>query len=185
MLTAWIRNTLDERETKRKKKIVIGSGLFDAKFYIEKYSDVAEAGWPPLDHFVRYGADENRQPSARFDPQQYLKQNPDLAATETPAFWHLVGGAITGQPRTTGAEAISLMTELRLLKVQLLQYGAESLDLVSSQSKVTSDLSALSRRQSYIETLADKVAELDKRTAEVMKRIEILESSVGNIPHSK
>lgn len=184
MLITWIRNTLEKRKIERKRRIVIESGLFDPNFYIVKYSDVAEAGWPPLDHYVRYGADENRQPSAKFDPEQYLKQNPDLAATKIPAFWHLVDSAISDLPRRASPEVISLMAELRSLKVQILQYGADSLDLVSSQSRVSSDLLALSRRQSHIETLTDKIAELDKRTAEILKRIEMLESSIRDIPHS-
>jgi len=181
MLTAWIRKFLMEWKIERKKKVVVGSGLFDAKFYLEKYSDVAEAGWPALDHFVRYGADENRQPSVRFDPQQYLKLNPDLATTKTPAFWHLVGGATRELPRIAGSDAISIMTELRSLKFQLLQYGVESSDATAWQSRVSSDMLALVRRQAHIEALADKITELDKRTAEIQKRIEALESMTSSV----
>ncbi len=62
-------------------------GEFDAHFYLEQNPDVA-AALPPgvtpesfaLQHYLTYGANEHRNPSALFDTTYYLQQNPDVAA---------------------------------------------------------------------------------------------------------
>ena len=53
--------------------------LFDAKWYLQKYPDVAALRLDPVKHFLRYGAGEGRSPSAKFDLAKYLKSNPDVA----------------------------------------------------------------------------------------------------------
>ncbi len=53
--------------------------LFDSEWYLERYPDVAGAGVDPLEHFLTYGAAENRDPNAYFDSGWYLAQNPDVA----------------------------------------------------------------------------------------------------------
>ncbi|KIQ97616.1 Glycosyltransferase [Lysobacter sp. A03] len=53
--------------------------MFDAAYYIEQYPDVAATGADPLDHYLRHGAMEGRNPSAMFDTRYYLDNNPDIA----------------------------------------------------------------------------------------------------------
>src|SRR5690606_27527266 len=53
---------------KRKMKRMRQSGLFDGKWYLSYYTDVAEAGYDPLYHYVRYGAREGRAPNASLAP---------------------------------------------------------------------------------------------------------------------
>ncbi len=54
---------------------------FDAKYYLETYKDVAEAGIDPFEHFIYCGYREGRNPSAQFDTkfytQRYLKGRTD------------------------------------------------------------------------------------------------------------
>ena len=52
--------------------------LFDGKYYMERYSDVAEAGIGPYWHFVHYGWREGRNPNEFFDVSWYLEQNTDV-----------------------------------------------------------------------------------------------------------
>ena len=71
---------LKERIASRKlRKAIANSGLFDARFYVEKYPDVPLSGIPPLTHFLRHGGLEGRDPSPEFSTVQYLAQNQDVA----------------------------------------------------------------------------------------------------------
>lgn len=47
--------------------------LFDAAAYLEDNPDVREAGLPPLQHYIQYGAEEGRRPNRAFDPDAYAE----------------------------------------------------------------------------------------------------------------
>ena len=53
---------------------------FDAAHYLRRYPDVAAAGMDPFEHYLVRGADEDREPSAAFDPvfyrARYLSRQP-------------------------------------------------------------------------------------------------------------
>ncbi len=74
---------------------------FDVAFYLAANPDVAAAGMDPLEHFVRSGWLEGRDPNARFSVADYLDANPDVAAANMNPFAHyLVAGRAEGrQPR--------------------------------------------------------------------------------------
>ncbi|MFB2833897.1 esterase-like activity of phytase family protein [Floridanema evergladense] len=62
-------------------------GLFDAKYYLATYSDVADGVAKGLfksafDHFAQFGIDEGRNPSSLF-ALGYLSENPDIARAVT------------------------------------------------------------------------------------------------------
>lgn len=59
--------------------------LFDQKFYLARYPDVARAGADPWLHYLMHGAAEQRKPHALFDPVYYLIQRPESGAQETSA----------------------------------------------------------------------------------------------------
>jgi GT2 family glycosyltransferase/ubiquinone/menaquinone biosynthesis C-methylase UbiE len=54
--------------------------LFDARYYLLTYPDVAESGMSPLVHYVLHGWREGRDPHPLFANDWYLAQNPDVAA---------------------------------------------------------------------------------------------------------
>ncbi|QOW24166.1 hypothetical protein INQ43_10705 [Lysobacter sp. H23M47] len=54
------------------------SGLFDRQWYLDRYPDVVKSGMDPVEHYLRYGAEESRNPSAAFDTGSYLERNPDV-----------------------------------------------------------------------------------------------------------
>ena len=76
----WMR-LLDggEREILRLSLVIGLSGLFDEAWYLKTYPDVAQAGLDPVEHYLRFGAAEARNPSALFDSQWYLTAYPDVA----------------------------------------------------------------------------------------------------------
>ncbi|PZP55334.1 MAG: hypothetical protein DI596_11610 [Azospira oryzae] len=55
------------------------SGEFDASWYRQQYPDVANSGFDPVEHYVRFGVKEGRNPSPYFDTRWYLQQYPDVA----------------------------------------------------------------------------------------------------------
>jgi glycosyltransferase involved in cell wall biosynthesis len=65
---------------KRDTKILLRSQLFDGKWYLRRYPDVAAARLDPLTHYIRHGAREGRNPNPLFDSEWYLDCNPDVAA---------------------------------------------------------------------------------------------------------
>lgn len=58
---------------------LLKSGLFDQEWYLTHNPDVAIAGFDPVEHYLRYGAAEGRDPSNLFNTLYYLNQNPDVA----------------------------------------------------------------------------------------------------------
>jgi GT2 family glycosyltransferase len=59
-----------------------GAVLFDVAWYLGQNPDVAAMGIDPLDHYVKWGAGEGRNPNPLFETRWYLATNPDVAGAE-------------------------------------------------------------------------------------------------------
>jgi len=80
----------DGEKIKQEIKLLQASGLFDERWYLAQYTDVAEQGGDPVEHYLRNGAAEGRNPSANFDTLFYLETYPDVAATGMNPLLHFV-----------------------------------------------------------------------------------------------
>jgi hypothetical protein len=60
------------------KARVLDTGIFDSKWYLGTYKDIAEVGIDPLEHFVNKGVNEGRKPNANFDLKMFLKHHPEV-----------------------------------------------------------------------------------------------------------
>jgi hypothetical protein len=69
------------------------SGLFDPRFYLERYADLRAAGLDPLQHYLRHGASEGRKPNAWFEPEYYLRRRPQAREASNPLLDFLAQGA--------------------------------------------------------------------------------------------
>src|ERR1700722_2490371 len=70
------------------------AGFFDAPWYLARYPDVASANTDPLQHFIRHGAAERRDPNRFFDSAWYTEHFPDVAASGMhPLLHYLQAGA--------------------------------------------------------------------------------------------
>ena len=79
-------------------RLLAASALFDRDWYLEQNPDVGAAGIDPLRHYLRYGADEGRDPNPLFDSDWYIEQNPDVrAAGYNPLVHYLKYGAAEGR----------------------------------------------------------------------------------------
>jgi len=74
------------------------SPLVDAQFYYATYTDVAQAGIDPTEHYMTFGWHEGRDPDALFDTSYYLEHNADVAAAKVnPMEHYLAFGAKEGR----------------------------------------------------------------------------------------
>jgi len=58
--------------------------LFDPAFYLRASPDVAAAQMDPLEHYVKYGAREQRQPHPLFEPAHYQASCPEARNAPNP-----------------------------------------------------------------------------------------------------
>jgi hypothetical protein len=80
-------------------KAVVASGIFDERFYVMTYPEVAEAGASPFEHYLTIGRFEKHKPSAIFDPVVYVEANPEVATSGMEPFLHYVlVGQAAGAP---------------------------------------------------------------------------------------
>ena len=97
-------------ETTRAEIRAAITGVFDQAFYLSTYPDVAKAACDPLDHYIKYGAREGRDPSATFCTTYYLSQNPDVRESGMNPLHHFVlhGEAEGRKSRDNSAPEVSL-----------------------------------------------------------------------------
>jgi len=88
----------------RDARAIARSGLFDAEWYLRTYTDVATIAMPPVQHYLKHGARELRDPGPGFSTSGYLRANPDVAESGmNPLLHYLRHGRDEG--RATGAAA--------------------------------------------------------------------------------
>jgi len=81
-------------------KVLQNSTLFDAEWYRENYPDIAGEDTDVIEHYVRVGAFEGRNPGPGFETMAYYLANPDIAAAGWPALVHYVMfGRAEGRPK--------------------------------------------------------------------------------------
>ena len=82
--------------------LIAQNRLFDEPWYVARNPDVARSGLKPMEHFLRHGAYEFRDPSAAFDTEFYRESFPDYQDRSRTPFEHFVrigrrlGHAATG-----------------------------------------------------------------------------------------
>ena len=77
----YIRHSIRQQLRKEKKKFIEfvsdKKELWDSEYYLDSNPDVAATGFSPLEHYVKKGWKENRNPSAHSVTADYLRVNPD------------------------------------------------------------------------------------------------------------
>lgn len=73
-----LRRGKQRKKLQKAQSLVKVSGLFDEVWYLEHYPDVAMSGLDPIQHYLRFGAAERRNPSPHFDTNYYLQTYPDV-----------------------------------------------------------------------------------------------------------
>lgn len=86
----WSRQARARAARRPETEAIERSRLFAARWYLERYPDVAAAGEDPLWHYMQHGSAEGRDPHPLFDGRWYAAQVPELAATGLSALGHYV-----------------------------------------------------------------------------------------------
>lgn len=60
-------------------KLIAKSKFFDKRWYLKTYPDVAAAGIDPVEHYLKYGWKEGRNPSPNFNKNYYISQYMQLS----------------------------------------------------------------------------------------------------------
>jgi len=71
-------------------RIIRQSGLFDEKYYLESYPDVAEAGINSLKHYLLFGGFEGRNPNPDFISNSYLEKYSDVKLSNINPLLHYI-----------------------------------------------------------------------------------------------
>lgn len=75
---------------RRDIKVIRECALFDAKWYLKTYPDVAKGGVDPAAHFATFALRERRNPGPHFDTAHYLHLYPDIEQNEINPLVHYV-----------------------------------------------------------------------------------------------
>lgn len=103
---------------------------FDATYYLACNPGVREAGIDPLEHFLRGGWREGRNPSRCFDVYYYLRRNPDVAAADMNPLLHYVRAvAREGRSRVRPHDAWRRQIEASSSPRQRAEHWAAAADL--------------------------------------------------------
>ena len=64
------------------------SGIFDRDYYLRNNLDVARECMNPIEHYVRYGWREGRNPCDSFDTGRYLVKHPQIVQENINPLYH-------------------------------------------------------------------------------------------------
>lgn len=77
-------------------RLIEGSLLFQARWYLKRYPDVALAGINPASHYLRSGAGEGRDPGPDFSTRDYMAEHPEAGADGTNPLVHFLQSQASG-----------------------------------------------------------------------------------------
>ncbi|TCK07245.1 hypothetical protein [Marinobacterium mangrovicola] len=75
---SFIRTSHEKSKLKKQVEQLESTKYFDAAWYLKTYPDVAASELTPVEHYLKFGADEGRNPSPEFDTHWYVQVNPDV-----------------------------------------------------------------------------------------------------------
>ena len=90
---------IEQARRRRQANRLAESGLFDAVYYCQRYSDVARSGTDPFLHYLSHGAREGRDPHPMFDTSYYVEQHGHLLGKGVNPLLHFAdAGLAAGLP---------------------------------------------------------------------------------------
>jgi len=114
------------------------SQRFDKQWYLQLNPDVAASGIDPIEHYVRHGVAEGRDPCPEFDTKFYLRQNPNVERSGVNPFRHYIEYGFNesraamplGKLKTIVGPLVSVIIPVYAVE----KYLAECLDSVIKQN---------------------------------------------------
>lgn len=118
----WRRRLPLKRLRYRKEALLLDrSVLFDAKWYLESYQDVAKAGISPALHYLLDGWKEGRDPGPLFSSRWYLETHEDVGRAGVNPLLHFVqSGASEGRIPAPGFATVPWMDSQKAMVYEYL-----------------------------------------------------------------
>ncbi len=92
------------------------SRMFDARWYLERYPDVAASGADPITHYITYGWREGRDPAPGFSTTYYREANPEIQTDlVNPLYHYLIIGRYQGRSPTPDAKYIEELDQAAIV----------------------------------------------------------------------
>jgi hypothetical protein len=112
---------------------------FDAEYYLHRNPDVRTAGMDPLEHYIRFGWKEGRDPTPGFSTSYYLQINPDVQKSGVNPFYHyLMKGREEGRhPVLPGGHVARTLYSLRSLEQQVADWRLHAPETQDPVSKIS------------------------------------------------
>jgi len=105
----WERCTARTQDQEQ-ARIIAASDLFDPAWYLNNNNDVHRRNIDPVEHYLRQGAREGRDPSPRFSTKAYVQRYPDVAASGlNPLFHYIKFGIREGRQIVPSSESTYLV----------------------------------------------------------------------------
>lgn len=76
--------------TKKQIELIKRSNLFDSSWYMSENPDVEIAGMDPIEHYLKNGANEGRNPSKAFDSKWYIDNYQDVKESGINPLLHFI-----------------------------------------------------------------------------------------------
>lgn len=77
-------------DSDRCASVLLKSGLFDPEYYLRRNPDVAATGIDPVQHYLRHGAGEMRDPGPHFSTKRYVQRYPGVAKSGLNPLYHFI-----------------------------------------------------------------------------------------------
>lgn len=98
LLPNVVKRYILEKQTKKHIKLIQNSGYFDEQWYFEQYPEVQASNLSGVEHYVRYGVFEARNPNSQFNTKDYLFHNKDVMEQGVnPLIHYILYGAAEGR----------------------------------------------------------------------------------------
>ena len=77
-------------DSSRCASVLLKSGLFDPEYYLRRNPDVTASGIDPVEHYLRHGAGEMRDPGPHFSTKRYVQRYPGVAESGLNPLYHFI-----------------------------------------------------------------------------------------------
>lgn len=92
------------------------SGMFDPDWYRRRYPDIATGGLAPLEHYLKFGWREDRDPAPGFSTKFYVETNVDVKTSGlNPLYHYLVIGRLQSRPPSEDAKYIEGIDQVAVI----------------------------------------------------------------------
>ena len=167
------------------------SGFFDEDWYLRQYPDVAKTGDDPVEHYLRYGAAEGRNPSALFDTRWYLQKNPDVAKAGVNPLLHYVKfgkterrlpchGAKPGVDISAYGQAMEELSRLAVSRASEIDRLNRDLQRIRDEHS-----RQLSERGKQLEAQARVKAELEGKNSALTGRLSAIQTELAGLQRAR